>query len=66
MSNCHRIKFRDGKLRSFSYSEYLRLLKLRVNVLFRWASIENNVDGMMTSTNTLLDQMKVGFVGLFQ
>ena len=66
MSSCNRIKFTDGEVRSFLDSEYLRLLRLRVNVMFRWASSENNVVGMMTSKNILLDQMKISFYVLFQ
>ena len=41
----------------------MRLLSLRVNVLFRWGASKNNVVGMMTSKNTLLDQMKMSYAG---
>ena len=33
--------------------------ELRIFVTFRWAASENNVVGMMTSKDTLLDQMRV-------
>ena len=36
--------------------------ELIIFVTFRWVSSENNVVGMMTSKNTLLDQMKVSFL----
>ena len=33
--------------------------ELRIFVTFRWVASENNVVGMMTSKDTLLDRMRV-------
>ena len=40
-------------------SHYLNMNELRIFVTFRWDASENNVVGMMTSKDTLLDQMRV-------